>query len=72
MPIDPVTLAVFGFSCPSCKQDFRKSLVELILNTFPCPGCGVDITVSDYYGRAELEEFIMGTGRKWAHLGAVK
>ncbi len=63
MTIDPLSLDVFKFPCPSCKMNFYKSLVELVMNEkVACSDCGHSVRVSDYYKKPDLEKFLVENG----------
>jgi len=63
MTIDPLSLAVFKFSCPSCQKVFHKSLVELVMNDrVACSACSQTVKVADYYKKPDLERFLVDNG----------
>lgn len=54
---------MFAVACTKCGKVTHKSFIELETNdTIPCPGCGIELIVSDYYGPAILEAILKGFG----------
>ena len=71
--IDPLTLPVFPFRCPSCDKTFQKSLIDLVITSkTSCDFCGTDVVIADYYRKPEIEEFLVRQGYSGFQLGTVK
>lgn len=59
----PLVARIFALPCPSCGQVSHQSFIDLEMNdAIPCPACSNSITVADYYGQAELAEFLKSIG----------
>lgn len=62
--IDPLQMHIFVLPCAECGKVSHKSFLDLEMeNRLPCDHCGVSISVTDYYGKADLEAFLQGLGR---------
>lgn len=61
---DELAVRAYELPCPDCGKISRKSFIELEMNPrLSCDHCGVSIRVADYYGRARLEQILIGLGR---------
>lgn len=61
--IQALTVKMFAITCTKCGKVMHQSFIELETNdTIPCPSCGVDLVVSDYYGVPELETILKSLG----------
>lgn len=54
---------MFALPCTKCGKVSHKSFIELELNdTIPCPSCGSNINIADYYGPTELDTILKSLG----------
>lgn len=62
---DELQLVIYPLLCPGCGHMSHKYLLELILSAkLPCDSCGVSINLASEYGKARLEEILVGLGRR--------
>lgn len=62
---DELQLRIYPLGCPVCKHVSHKHLLELIHEArLPCDSCGRSINLASEYGKARLEEILIGLGRR--------
>lgn len=58
-----LTIPMFALGCTKCGHVSHQSFIELELHDLiPCPSCGANVAVADYYGQAELEVILKSLG----------
>ena len=61
--ISALTANMFAITCSKCGKISHHSFIELEANdAIPCAGCGINIVVSDYYGKTQLETILKNLG----------
>ncbi len=64
-PPDELQLRIYPLLCPECEHVSHKHLLELIHSArLPCDCCGRSINLAREYGKARLEEILVGLGRR--------
>jgi transposase-like protein len=62
---DQLTLRIYPLDCPECRHVSHKYLLELIQESrLPCDSCRRSINLAREYGKAKLEEILVGLGRR--------
>ena len=62
---DELQLRIYELFCPECHHMSHKALLELIHSArLPCDHCGISINLARDYGKARLEEILVGLGRR--------
>lgn len=61
--IAPLTAKIFALRCDKCGHVSHQSFIDLEANDIiSCPACYGLINVADYYGQAQLAEFVKSIG----------
>ncbi len=62
---DKLRLSIYPLLGPECHHMSHKNLLELIQSArLPCNICGRPINLAGEYGKARLEEILIGLGRR--------
>jgi hypothetical protein len=70
---DELTKRIYPVTCPECQHISHKALLELIHCAHPpCEACRAPINLAREYGKARLEEILLGVGRRGYTIPDVK
>lgn len=62
---DELLLRIYPLGCPECHHVSKSYLLELIHEArLPCDSCRRSINLASEYGKARLEEILIGLGRR--------
>lgn len=65
MPRGNLELSIYPLDCPECENVSHKNLLELIHSArLPCDFCYASINLAGEYGKARIEEILVGLGRR--------